>query len=282
MIRHLDVYKRYNDPGKSCGRFALWTEHREQITKLIDKLREEHIEEAIVLGAGACNDLDLHALLKVTDRLTLVDYDTDSMKSAIYTQELSGEEADRITLIGGIEFTGFYNSDFREISKNKLKVGRLRKLLEGKKYDLVITGAVHSQLVMPYVDMLHKRHFQEAMLPIQVANKFAEHYNHEILDLTKPGGHIICYYDILEISERHGTNCYEPILSHLVGYSEEMVEDVVHEIIACYGGVAGGRCGCKHFMKCLARKGKTFEATSWLWNFHEQRKYLVTAICVDN
>ena len=67
--------------------------HRDRLTKLlVDRLIDvrEHPRTLCVLGAGNCNDLDLHQLLQHYDRIDLVDLDGAAMQHGAGFQKCLG------------------------------------------------------------------------------------------------------------------------------------------------------------------------------------------------
>ena len=62
-----------------------WTEYREQLTGFILEHTDPHTTVCIV-GAGVCNDFDLHKLNGHFDRLLLLDRNTDAMREDMAKQ----------------------------------------------------------------------------------------------------------------------------------------------------------------------------------------------------
>ena len=68
----------------------------------------------MILGAGACNDFDLSLLVKHFSKITLLDYDENSMRQAIRKYALSDRERGKIEIrktslngIGEEEYASF-------------------------------------------------------------------------------------------------------------------------------------------------------------------------------
>ena len=102
-----DMLKENNQKDNE-DRWNIWKSHRETIRDLQEKnifLKEKDIDTAIVLGTGACEDLDLNYLCGKLSKLTLVDIDLEAMKTGVGEQNLSKEAHGKIEFIVDIDFT---------------------------------------------------------------------------------------------------------------------------------------------------------------------------------
>lgn len=294
----LDIYERCNADDGCRERWNRWESHRNTINSVLNEkiFSTAQIKDAVVLGAGRCEDIDLKFLLSHVESLTLVDYDNNSMEKALERQQLSTKEKDKILLKGNIEFTGFYDKDFinKVIAKIKSKEApesvmqlvkeqlnlaqsRVKECLDNKQYSLVISGAVHSQLIVPYTELATVDiEYQNVMMRESghIANRFAENYNHVIDSLVKDGGWLFSYFDVLELSERNNTLSYEPLINGLIAQNEYAKID---EFFVQTGGVAGARHGYNHLYE-LAEPHSPYE-TAWVWNFRDNRKYYIHSLC---
>lgn len=294
----LDIYERCNADKGCHERWKRWESHRNTINSILNEkiFSVTKISDAIVLGAGRCEDIDLKFLLNNVDSLTLVDYDHNSMERALENQGLSIEEKKKIILKGNIEFTGFYNEDFIKKVINKIKRKKdpksvvefimerlnlvnsnVRNLLDNKEYSLVISGAVHSQLIVPFMEIvsIDSEYSNELLHQIgYIANTLAENYNKTLLSLVKKDGWLFSFFDVMELSEKNNTLQYESIIDNLITRNEYQEID---EIILKKGGVAGSRHAYQHLNE-LVKKDMIFQKT-WIWNFRDNKKYYVRSIC---
>lgn len=294
----LDIYERCNADDGCRERWNRWELHRNTISSVLTEniFSAVEIKEAIVLGAGRCEDIDLKFLLSHVESLTLVDYDYNSMEKAIERQQLSIQEKEKILLKGNIEFTGFYDKDFINSIIGKIKRkedpervmqaikehlnsanSMVKELLDNKQYSLVISGAVHSQLIVPYTELATvDAEYQNAMMSEagRIANTLAENYNHVIASLVKEGGWLFSYFDVMELSERNNTLSYESLINGLIAQNEY---DKIDEFFVQTGGVAGARHGYNHLWE-LAEPHSPYH-TSWVWNFRDNKKYYIRSLC---
>ena len=275
-----------------------WKSHREHINTMLSHqaFAGGKIKDAVILGAGRCEDMELKFFLDHVETLTLVDYDSDSMVKALERQHVSEDERNRIVLIGDIEFTGFYKEEFvnRIISLMEAKEhpeivckliqehletvqSDLIQALGNRKYGLVVSGAVHSQLIVPFFDLISMdQDYNELKSQIStIANRLASNYNKDLLNLVQEDGWLFSYFDVMELSERNNALRYEPIISALIRENED---EKVENLMAQFGGVAGARRGYED----LLDRTKKYEnhLKSWIWNFRENKKYYVRCLCV--
>lgn len=282
----LDVYESCNADSGCKDRWNRWKQHRENIGTALERCGEA--EKVVILGAGRCEDLDLKHILKSFGHITLVDYDFESMKKALDRQMISEGEAERITLVGELEFTGLYDEEFLSYDGDDIEYfdemvmksgSSMPDILGREKYDLVISGAVHSQLIMPYVE-LAKNHEQGSDLMGKAgmyANILAEKYNENMMSLLRAGGKCVCYYDVMEFSRSRGTLPYTAMFDNQIMGTDKDREAVLEELIAQYGGVAGGRHGYDHMIEL----GKISWERNWLWKYREDKQYYVRCIIVE-
>ncbi|MHC1722829.1 MAG: hypothetical protein AB9836_06440 [Aminipila sp.] len=296
----LDIYGRCNADEGCHERWKRWELHRNTINFILNEriFSTMKIKDAVVLGAGRCEDIDLKFLLNNVESLTLVDYDYISMEKALERQELNVEEKSKVILKGDIEFTGFYNKDFINSLIDKIKMkeapdkviqfvkerlnsadSKVKELLDDKQYSLVISGAVHSQLIVPYTELAAiDNEYRDVMLgeASYIANKLAENYNKVLCSLVQEEGWMFSYFDVMELSERNNTLSYESIINGLIAQNEY---GKIDEFFVQTNGVAGARQGYKHLCQ-MAEKYIAYNK-SWVWNFRDNKKYYVCSICYE-
>lgn len=93
---------------ESIDAWQLYAPHRERVTSLILRsLGSESSGRVCLLGAGNCNDIDLHRLVDRGCEVHLIDIDTDAMRRGIERQGLTGD--DRIRMSANVDVTGLFN-----------------------------------------------------------------------------------------------------------------------------------------------------------------------------
>ncbi|QAT43629.1 hypothetical protein [Aminipila luticellarii] len=294
----LNIYEQYNADEGCHERWKRWEQHRNTLHSVLNEqiFSSAGIKDAVILGAGRCEDVDLRRLLKHVESLTLVDYDYNSMEKALERQQLSRQEKEKIILEGNIEFTGFYGEDFVTETLDKIKrkenpesvvqfvkkhlssvKDSLGELLDNRPYSLVISGAVHSQLIVPFTQIAAfdseytDRLMQEAA---PIANILAEDYNRSLLSLVKEGGWLFSYFDVMELSERNQMLAYEDMIGGLIAQEEY---DKIDAFFLQGGGVAGARQGYNHLYE-LVKQYEPYKKC-WIWPFRDNKKYYIRSLC---
>ncbi|QIB70371.1 hypothetical protein Ami103574_14205 [Aminipila butyrica] len=294
----LDIYETYNADQHCSQRWKRWEHHRNTISAILAAkvFARGSLQHAAVLGAGRCEDLDLKFLLKRVDTLTLMDYDTGSMERALERQQLTSQERQQIHLQGGLEFTGFYQEAFLRHIEGQMKekrpaeqiLAQIRQQLaeadpewihqlEQPAYDLVISGAVHSQLIVPYAELAAANpDYTSALMgeAASMADRLAEIYNRCLTKLVAEDGWLFAYCDSAELSDRSGLLAYEEIIGGLLAQEEYAQID---ELFLQGGGVAGARQGYQD-LRCWAQAYEPYEKY-WIWPFRENKKYYVRSLC---
>lgn len=294
----LEIYEKCNADKGCRDRWKRWASHRHIINSILTEkiFINTKIKDAVILGAGRCEDIDLKFLLNNVDSLTLVDYDYNSIKNALDRQQLSFEEKKKIILKGNIEFTGFYEEDFLNeiIAKIKIKEdsktikqyimdyliiakSNIKEMLDNKEYSLVICGAVHSQLIVPFMQIVEIDSGLSNELKskiIDIANVLAENYNKSLLSLTKEKGWLFTFFDVMELSEKNYTLQYESIIANLINRGEYKEID---EIMLKKGGVVGSRHAYQHLNKLVENYNPS--QRSWIWQFKDNKKYYIRSLC---
>ena len=100
MALYKEIKKNFILPNA----YSDWSEYRHALTNyIIDKTNrlsvplsfhanmeeEDLLPTLAILGAGACNDIDLHSLLSHFSKITLLDYDQNTMNTALETYHLT-------------------------------------------------------------------------------------------------------------------------------------------------------------------------------------------------
>lgn len=298
----LDIYEKCNADSGCRDRWERWSSHRERVQQEIRRLlrgREtEKVDSILVLGAGRCEDLDIKALLELCRELTLADYDGDTVKRALDRLELTEEQRKAIKIAGGLDFTGLYTAENRQtinsmvksqrdgetLKRDILELGRraespLIQSLGFGKYDLVVAGALHSQLIIPYTRLGETQEEKARLMSFggELAEVLGTAMNETILGLVKQGGIVFAYFDVLELSERLGNLQFAGITELILG-EEESQEHMIKELICRFGGVAGGRSSFENLKERLVQRGEKASRGRWIWEYRQDKKYLIESL----
>lgn len=178
------------------GQWDWYASHRAQIERLIVPRRRG--ERIAVLGAGNCNDLDLRWLSEVYDEVHLVDIDLSALQRACARQEITPGE--RMKLHAPLDLTGIADltSGWRGRSVSEREViDAVRKCNQSsssldKRYDVVVSPCVLSQLLCGVRDLLGKQHPQWPLLKSALRSRHLR----EIGQLTAPSGRAVLVIDL--------------------------------------------------------------------------------------
>lgn len=158
------VDEQANRNRNSSSNWAEFTEHRQQVTNLICQHAPAGDSAALILGAGNCNDLDLHRLLNHFRQATLVDIDKDALRQGPSRQGLVASP--RLELLGGTDVTGVFDR-FSQLSSNTTDaelddlLGQLESYVPPwptGRYELAVSVCTLSQLLEPIIETLGPNH----------------------------------------------------------------------------------------------------------------------------
>ena len=301
-----EMLKEYNKAEDGVDRWKLWENNRETIKELEEKnifSEDKDIENAIILGAGSCDDIDLKYLCSKVEKLTLADIDLESMKTGVEKQNLSKDDYEKIEFIGNIDFTGLEDTNFykklEESLKKKEKPKKILKiimksleaikdedLLGEDSYSLVISGAVHSQLTSvavgllnKYSDNYRKKDFNKIHKDlIYLDDKISLKYNDLIMSLAKEDAIVFSWFDLNEFSESLGNfDQAEKVDEYCKeGNSEKVIELVTKNRLVGFHGYLDLN------KRALEKELKVQPWVNfWVWEFTCKKSYLVFSITID-
>lgn len=300
-----ETLKEYNQ-GDSENRWKLWEKHRETIKELQEKnifSTNKHIESAIILGAGSCDDIDLNYLCSKVSKLTLADIDLESMKNGVKKQNLSQEDYDKLEFIGSIDFTGLEKTNFYDELEKLLIKGKKPKqilklitkslkliedetLLEQNSYSLVISGAIHSELTAVALVLLNKysenysnKEFKKIHKDlIYLDDIIALKYNDLIMSLAKEDAIVFSWFDLKEFSKELGNyNDIDEVDKYCQeGNSEKVIELVTeNKFVGFHGYLDLNKRALEEDLKVQPW------VNFWVWKFSTEKSYLVFSITID-
>ncbi len=86
--------------------WALYSAHRERVTRTLLDARTVSAKRLCLLGAGNLNDFDLAALLAAFREIVLVDVDADALQRGVNRQGLVSD--DRIRIVAPVDVSGVF------------------------------------------------------------------------------------------------------------------------------------------------------------------------------
>ena len=209
-------YHTINQSNALTFQYDYWKKYRNNRLESIKPFLSQN-KNVIILGAGNCNDLALEEILESTKSVTLVDIDIDSVKKGIKKQNLLEKDFNLINLdLTGLSSVNFYSQFSKMLEENnsnekiyqslKTMVTEVnQKQLLNKKYDLVISTPVYSQLVysklFEMIDTSAKLHKGLKNEIIQLMPIIIRNYNDFMISILKNNGYIILWSDLITLNE---------------------------------------------------------------------------------
>lgn len=278
-----------NNSGNIQTKYENWAEYRQQINRFISR-SVTGTKSIIVLGAGECNDIDLHFLSDMFDQVTLSDVDAKSIDDGIARQKLDGEQSRRISKIQA-DYTGLSQASFFD-ELSKLAMGRAHhKEIEAyiintidsiktdsilgrhkNTYDAVLVCPTYTQLGYTQIEVLLKILYQYNIYPLVELNKILaimhsqmatiiKNYNSLILSLAKDNGIVFTLADMAEITD---ISVIQRLASNIKDF--EYLNQFVLEEGLDFGKI--GREDMKSKIKMIVE--------DWgIWPFDDEKHYLV-------
>lgn len=172
----MTVYDRLREWQAIPNAYEDWREYRKGLTDRILSCKDFAGGSALILGAGACNDLDLRRLSEAFETITLLDRETAPMKEGVLRQ--LGAASEKIEMVAA-DLLGITDEDYRtfcELLQSQVNLygkqtdldmlaqeacGYIDEIYEktenalqnkafsftiGRSWDMVIIAGVHSQL----------------------------------------------------------------------------------------------------------------------------------------
>jgi len=261
-----------------------WENHRQNICRLIDQALQidpsvdvlpQKVRSIIVFGAGRCDDLEFSFLDSRFDQIVLVDIDASTVSEQIAKLSPDLQKKIRIEILdfSGLEEVGYYQqletlsreANVKAIKKWIRKIALQLKLPESlneKKYDVVLSTAVYSQLcyvpslliLAPYVSYYSKKEIEDLKQEmVYLTHAVIANYNKMVVNRCGENGRIIAVSDVAEISNstrRQSAGAEKPVV--------------------------GGEFGIGDLKKQI--KADSIIYDEWIWDFSGQRKFYTHGI----
>jgi len=207
-------------------RYKRWTQYRNDINTFLESFltyRKDHLKNLLVIGAGHCDDIDLHFLKNHFDKVVLSDIDIKGMQSGILAQGFKMYDFSIVQT----DFTGFEESGFFDhliddlfLIKSEQEISdyltsKFTSMIDYKfmdpvdtKYDAIIVLPIYTQLIYNQIlnatSVLRAMDYPEDL--IQFINDFSlqqmipiiDNFNKNINRLLNPNGLLFILSDIFQ------------------------------------------------------------------------------------
>ncbi|MDG1874756.1 MAG: hypothetical protein P8J27_12645 [Mariniblastus sp.] len=242
------------------------TGHRNQIRMLIESATQQKSNPTLcVLGAGACNDLDLPSLLGIFSQITLVDLDGESVQRALEKRQLA--PSNQISLVSDLDVSGVYAllKQYGEHPSAELlaKIKRVVtdvKLSDLQQYDVIVSTCMLSQLQNHVFE--NCQNDDESLAELLALTR--RRHLQLLVEHTNPGGSAILVTDVTS----------SEALPELAGDSFEVSESSWQKIVQGnhFHGMSplGINRDFDHDEQLQRLTEKTMTSRPWIWNATER------------
>ena len=285
-----------NQSGDLQKKYAAWRGYREQVTALIGSAFDvtPQINEALVLGAGNVNDLDLRFFCSELTKLVLTDADLSGMEQGISRQRLSSEERGKIEIMQadytGVSGSGLFEKlermarqaapahDIADYIRTALaELSKASPVMFAQIRPLVISCPIYTQLLYTQIEVFLKLLYEAGLYVYDDLNGILNaaygampgilaRYNDTVLSACAEGGLMVLLTDSIEMPNDSAvfTEVNRTEKNGLIDKRE--AEALIKE----YGSELA-QTGCADF----AAKAKILRETYAVWPFDETKAYLV-------
>ncbi|MDB5052338.1 MAG: hypothetical protein JWM44_388 [Bacilli bacterium] len=284
---------------RELDRLGNWSYHRQDIKRLIEQSLGKHLpgDEAIIFGAGNCDDLDLPYLANRFKSVTLADIDGEAVHKALESLDFSLQS--HFKVLDSLDFTqldqiAFYES-FQSLLENQMPAERIIDFLQQaaqevgkqpflaqlhKKFAAVLSSAVHTQLFYlhalsqfaVYAKWYGKEDIQQIVNEIaNIRDILLRNYNDHLLSLAKSNGSIIIWTDMILLDSQ--TNFIMKTMVSLATETERAY--YMLRMMASYG-IESAVLAVQDLNEKLAPEGKLLR--SWIWPFNAEKQFVTVGI----
>lgn len=264
--------------SRTNTRYDQWKAHREIASSLLYDHSIQERNNIIIFGGGNCDDIDLMKLINTHNEITFVDIDILATKAAINRQGIKNIENIHYIEhdLSGLSQIEFYqrvydlisNLKFDELKLYIRSVSESLKLsieeLRGKKYSVVVAGAIHSQLIAVLGMMLEKAAPQIDIYDEldDLHNTISINFNKLLMNVLGDKGTFIGWFDIVEIENENRSLVYNAIKNYTVN---NIIENYNIDLIS------GAYHGLIDLQKVMEYKVMKY----WNWKLDVNKEYLV-------
>lgn len=267
----------------------IWTEHKNKIQALFDdsiSYLNEKKKQALIFGAGNCNDLNLSQIVNSFDDKTyLIDIDKKSLDYAISKE--SYEIKEKLEIVKE-DITGLYmNDDFKKFKKACLTKNERSALKIIKKWNsqdslcsrdvikeafqLIISSTISTQFASPISLFINNVYptFNLKVAILSLGETLAQKHVIQISDLLEEGGIAVI------VSEQSEWGTVEQVNLPTMKYiqkPEMMLDKQIQDKIDRCNDYLLGRITKDHLSKA---NFKILKNEEWIWNFTGNRHYWV-------
>lgn len=255
--------------------WALYSAHRERVTRTLLDARTVSAERLCLLGAGNLNDFDLGALLAAFREIVLVDLDPDALPRGLTRQGLAGDG--RIRIVAPVDVSGVF-TELTEMENAQTREAAIERCLRtlaqipdidwSGRCDVVASVGLLTQLidgVTRTIDESHPRSWE-------IVSALRMQHLRLMLELTAPGGAAVLVTEVVS-----SDSC-----PALLSVSETKLPDLLRREIAARNFFTGTNPAAlqqllRTEISLAGQLASVRFSEPWLWTFFA-RTYAVFAV----
>lgn len=259
--------KKNNKSYDQVAAFDAWEDYRLKVSSYIKPLLKNE-SRVLIIGAGACNDLNLEIFSEC--QVTFLDIDIDSVELGLKKQNFSNYKLIEDDILG-LDKTPFMAKLSNGMKKKKIKpiFSSFREQYNfelDEIYDLIIILPIYTQLLLPqlYASIMKSDTLiQETM---QFIAERIQYFHATIHEALEDSGQIIAFSDLLEYDRKTEEAAY------LLAHKDHSIILAKHyeDYLASYGHGLGS-----YGLLDLAEEMLLQNEDYFIWPFSEDRLLLV-------
>lgn len=265
-----------------------WKEYREQLTQfLIEEI--EIGDEIAILGAGACNDIDLKALLPYISHIKLIDCNKEALEEAVLNYGIPEERVELVEWnVWDIDYTKFEEKLNQEVSIEEVVLfleketkKMIKQSLPEWNVDVIINIGLYSQLNALLASMFYIKREPYSLSEREQMNRMLSYMNQESVKkindwiFAHSKRAVIGYeYAVFETNEKGNKECQELMWALNTGQIDLLDSMKISRVEGGWQGESdlARRYRQKEIRLCLDRY--------FLWNFIPQKQYIMQCYVV--
>jgi hypothetical protein len=251
--------------------WRLFEYHRECVMNLL--ARPAATGRLALLGAGNCNDVDLTALVRVYDQVSLVDLDEDCLAAAVTRQGV--HQSSDLQVRAPVDL-GAFATTWGELGGQRLEPETAKDLARSRvreisdtPFDVAASLCLLTQLILPIAEGLGAQHPKCLEL---VQFERLVHLN-LLIELLRPGGQAILISDMVATDTA----------ANLLSMRHQQLPQEMYRLVEGHNFFTGIN---PYLIAHQLKNDQQFAAhvtgvelhSPWLWTIAPRRGYLVFAI----
>lgn len=248
--------------------------HRAKVTALIQAACGAGAGRIAILGAGNCNDIDLHALARIAESVELLDVDSAAVREGLARQGL--ERSDRIHVHAGVDVTGAIerlepwvkrSPSEEEITAYEAQVSLVPALPHAGQCDVVVSSCLLSALISTIVQTLGQDHPRT----LDLVTRLRDQHLRVLATEATPGGRALLVSDLVS-----SDTC-----PALLEAKDDALAALMTDVLAARNFFTGmNPFVVVHRLQALGSHGvhDVSLVGPWRWRISDARAYLVYAL----